>query len=86
MTSLRHTLARILAPEVFRERDSAMESRTFFRDWANKWADDHLALAGKYEKLDRALRNVSAQRTERANSTVKRMADIADAALKDGER
>ena len=65
--SIRTALARWLAPEVFREAD-------IHQIRASEWRDDALFYR-------RELLKIASQRTQGANSTVKRMADIAEAAL-----
>lgn len=92
MTSLRTRIARILAPEVFRERDDQAAELQYMERQVKWWigrTEEWTATSEKWReraiKRQRALSSISAQRTERANATVKRMADIADAAIKEGE-
>lgn len=76
--SIRHTVARWLYPEVFRANEWLRENAEQWQANADKWSV-------KAMKRGTALRNISSLRTPSCAHIGKRMADIADAALKEGE-
>jgi hypothetical protein len=69
--SIRIKLARLLAPEVFRQRD-------IFRQGAQEWETSANDWSVKAMRRMDTLRAIAAQRTERANGTVRRICAMAE--------
>ena len=83
MTPLRIRIARWLAPEVFREIDHARMQVSLIDESRDMWQERANFSLNKVASLRRALRNIASLRTPSCAHIGKRMADIADAALKD---
>jgi len=81
--SIRTAIARLLAPEVFRERDEF----EFAHERQSVLAKEGARLCDKYANIAaqraRALRSIASLRTPNCAHGVKRACDIAEAALAD---
>jgi len=73
--TLRIKIAKWLAPEVFRARDEWEYYAIICQETGMEWSTKAMSRGF-------TLRKIASQRTPKANATVNRMADMAEAALK----
>lgn len=72
--SIRIKIARWLAPEIFREHAAMEKTAAWWMDRTEYWSV-------KAMRRNDLLRTIAAQRTPKANGTVRRICDMADAEI-----
>lgn len=72
--SIRTAVAQWLAPEIFRERRYLLEQVSYWTDRTEYWSTKAL-------RRQDVLRAIASKRTPKANGTVRRICDIADAEI-----
>lgn len=85
LTDLRHLIASWIAPEMFREGARLEAEVAYLLNWNSSQNKHNIRNGVMLDACVSALRRIRAQRTPGANATVKRMASIAEQALKCGE-